>query len=315
MKISMIGPGIMPIPPTGWGGVEIFIWDCKNALEKLGHEIQIVNVRNANEIIEDVNSFKPDFVHLHYDQYYQVMKFIDCPTRAITSHYPFLENPEPGYEWILTELNKSESAIIALTDPIKQSFISHGGRDENIHVMPFGIEGSDFIFKEKQIKHPNRSIYLSKIEPRKRQSLFQGKGLGIDFAGNLHDGNFNSTSEEYIGIWNRERVTSDLTEYANMILLSSSEGHARVCIEGLISGLGLVVSEFATAHLDLSKPFITVIPEEKIKDYEYIKKETEKNREISLGMRKEIRQYCLDNFVWSAIVKRYEKIIKQISGS
>ena len=315
MKISMIGPGIMPIPPTDWGGVEIFIWDCKNALEKLGHEIQIVNTKNVNKIIKEVNSFEPDFVHLHYDQYCQVMKFVDCSAQAITSHYPFLENPEPGYEWILTGLNRSGSAVIALTEPIKQSFINYGGQEDNIYVMPFGIEGSDFKFKKEQIKYPNRSIYLSKIEPRKRQSLFQGKELGIDFAGNLNDGDFNSTSKEYIGVWKRGEVTNNLTEYASMILLSLSEGHARVCIEGLIAGLGLVVSEFATAHLDLSKPFITVIPEEKIEDIEYLKKEIEKNRETSLRMREEIRQYCLDNFVWSAIVKRYENIIEQISKS
>ena len=35
MKISLIGPGIMPIPPVGWGAVEILIWDTKNALEKM----------------------------------------------------------------------------------------------------------------------------------------------------------------------------------------------------------------------------------------------------------------------------------------
>ena len=31
MKVTLIGPGIMPIPPTGWGAVEILIWDTKNA--------------------------------------------------------------------------------------------------------------------------------------------------------------------------------------------------------------------------------------------------------------------------------------------
>ena len=36
MKIVLIGPGIMPIPPTGWGAVEILVWDTKIALEKLG---------------------------------------------------------------------------------------------------------------------------------------------------------------------------------------------------------------------------------------------------------------------------------------
>ena len=43
MKVAIVGPGIMPIPPTGWGAVEILIWDQKLALEKLGHEVQIVN--------------------------------------------------------------------------------------------------------------------------------------------------------------------------------------------------------------------------------------------------------------------------------
>ena len=67
MKISIIGPGIMPIPPTGWGAVEILIWDSKNALESLGHEVQIVNTKDTTEIISQINSFNPDFVHIQYD--------------------------------------------------------------------------------------------------------------------------------------------------------------------------------------------------------------------------------------------------------
>jgi len=35
MKIGFIGPGIMPIPPDGWGAVESLIDDYRNALESL----------------------------------------------------------------------------------------------------------------------------------------------------------------------------------------------------------------------------------------------------------------------------------------
>ena len=66
MKISIIGPGIMPIPPTGWGAVEILIWDQKLALEKLGHDVDIVNTKSPVEIIQKVNSYRPDFVHIQY---------------------------------------------------------------------------------------------------------------------------------------------------------------------------------------------------------------------------------------------------------
>ncbi len=48
MKIVLIGPGIMPIPPTGWGAVEILVWDTKIALEKLGHEVLIINTKWKN---------------------------------------------------------------------------------------------------------------------------------------------------------------------------------------------------------------------------------------------------------------------------
>ena len=74
MKISIVGPGIMPIPPTGWGAVEILIWDSKNALEKLGHEVQIVNTQSPVEILQQINSFRPDFVHVQYDDFIEL-----CP--------------------------------------------------------------------------------------------------------------------------------------------------------------------------------------------------------------------------------------------
>ena len=65
MKVSIVGPGIMPIPPTGWGAVEILIWDQKLALEKLGHEVQIVNTQSPVDILKQINSFRPQFCLLY----------------------------------------------------------------------------------------------------------------------------------------------------------------------------------------------------------------------------------------------------------
>ena len=66
MKIAIVGPGIMPIPPTGWGAVEILIWDQKLALEELGHEVRIVNTASGIEILKEINEFRPDFVPVSY---------------------------------------------------------------------------------------------------------------------------------------------------------------------------------------------------------------------------------------------------------
>ena len=45
MKIIIVGPGIMEIPPKGWGAVEILIWDQYSALKKIGHSVFIVNTK------------------------------------------------------------------------------------------------------------------------------------------------------------------------------------------------------------------------------------------------------------------------------
>jgi hypothetical protein len=50
MKIALIGPGIMPIPPDGWGAVESLIWDYAVELDELGHEGMIVNTPDWDEI-------------------------------------------------------------------------------------------------------------------------------------------------------------------------------------------------------------------------------------------------------------------------
>ena len=76
----------MPIPPIGWGAVEILIWDIKLALESLEHQVQIINTKDPNQILQEIDSYKPDFVHIQYDDFIGLYPYINYP-KAITSHY------------------------------------------------------------------------------------------------------------------------------------------------------------------------------------------------------------------------------------
>ena len=58
MIINQITPGIIPIPPNGWGAVEKIIWVYKQELEKLGHK---VNIPYLNSALSD----NPDIIHIH----------------------------------------------------------------------------------------------------------------------------------------------------------------------------------------------------------------------------------------------------------
>lgn len=43
MKVVLLGAGMIPIPPPGYGAVEKHVWNLSRALEARGHEVRIVN--------------------------------------------------------------------------------------------------------------------------------------------------------------------------------------------------------------------------------------------------------------------------------
>lgn len=58
MKIIQVTPGVMPIPPKGWGAVEKIIWEYKKQLDFLGYETEI---RYCDEVTQEPGQI----VHVH----------------------------------------------------------------------------------------------------------------------------------------------------------------------------------------------------------------------------------------------------------
>ena len=310
MKIVLIGPGIMPIPPTGWGAVEILVWDTKNALEELGHEVLIINTKNARDIIDKINAFRPDFVHVHYDEFVPLVPFIQYPN-AITSHYGYLERPKMfgGYTNVANEFMRIKPNVFCLSEGIEKVYNVMFNLP-NTFITPNGVNLNEFNFISDP-EHPDRSIYLAKIDYRKRQHLFQSID-SLWYAGNIADDRFN-TKKNYLGEWSKDRLYNELTEYGNLVLLSDGEAHPLVCMEALVAGLGVVVCEWGKANLDTTKEFITVIPEDKIEDISYVEEQIIKNREYSIAHRDEIREYG-EQFEWVKVIEKHylpnvEKVI------
>lgn len=57
MKIAQITPGLISIPPNGWGAVESIIWYYKIYMERAGHTVDIC------QVTDDLSSY--DYVHAH----------------------------------------------------------------------------------------------------------------------------------------------------------------------------------------------------------------------------------------------------------
>jgi hypothetical protein len=116
----------------------------------------------------------------------------------------------------------------------------------------------------------------------------------------------------YLGEWDKEYLYENLTNFSNLVLLSDGEAHPLVCLEALSAGLGLVISEFATANLDLTKPYIDVIPESRINDIEYINSVITENRVKSRNHRDDIKKYS-EEFDWhKLIMNNYIPLVKKL---
>jgi len=305
MKICMVGLGQNPIPPIGWGAVEILIWDYKQILEKMGHELIVVNTPDKNEIIQICNSENPDFIHVQYDVFWDICESFNCKNVAITSHYGYIDQEnryDHGYTQIFNGfLSFVNTKIFALSPSNAEKYLKSGFDPNRIRVVPNGVREDLFRFSD-ECEYPDRSIYLAKIEPRKRQHLFHdipdlyfvGRNSNVQYNGNNH-----------LGEWSKDYLYNNLTRYANLVLLSDGEAHPLVCMEAMSAGLGLVISEFSTANLDTDLPFIDVIPESKINDLEYIKGIIRSNQEKSIRMRNEIRSYVTENFSWEKIISNH----------
>jgi len=317
MKICIIGPGILSIPPKGWGAVEILIDDYRKNLEKLGHEVCIVNTKIREQIIDLTNALNPDFVHVQYDEFINIVSHLNCENIAITSHYGYLEQSnrwDPSYQAIFWQFVNSKSNIFCLSPGIKEVYSRGGISEDRLYVVPNGVRNDLFKFNLEP-KYTDRTMYLAKIDFRKRQHILQSVP-SLYFAGNLADDRFDSSSPRYLGEWSKVHLYEHLTDYPNLALLSDGEAHPLVCMEAMSAGLGLVLSEPSVANLDLSLPFIDVIPNNKLDDIQYIEEIVSKNREKSVVMREDIRNYVVENFSWESIVKNHyltavEKVIKK----
>lgn len=323
MKLALIGPGIMPIPPNGWGAVESLIWDYALELDELGHEGTIINTPNWDEIIKYLNEDSYEFAHLHYDVFHPIMDRIseetNIPKLAISSHYPYIDQPHmhrrDGYDrtfdWII---NNKKYYVFCISKKDYNTFKNAGADESRLILSENGANHKRFTYRSEALK-AERSLYLGQVYHRKKQWIYQCID-SIDFVGQNTGSTPFDPSINYLGEWTDEYKREHFTDYGSLILLSDGEnGTPLVVKEAMVNGLGVVISEYAAHDLPKGLPFVTVIPNEKLEDIEYVEEKIKENREVSVDMRDDIRQFAIDNFSWENLVKLYAENIEKLKSN
>lgn len=312
MNLAFVCAGDINIPPKSWGAVEILVWEYYQRLMSKGHKVDIYNIKDIQWVKKELESSYYDFVHLQHEDLLPMLEDVQVNKMAITAHCGWAAdytNYYPYYWKTFKHIINTKHFLFALSEEIKNNYINFGIKKNKIFITKNGVDTK----KYNKINYPlfdNRSIFLGKIEHRKRQYLLSDKELNIDFVGFGDELKLSSTNR-MVGLWSKEKIYSDLTNYSNLVLLSISEAHPLVCMEALAAGCGLVLSEKACANLDLSKKFISVIPENKLYDKNYLSEIIEENRKYSNKNREEIIEYS-KLFDWDNVVDSYENLVKEI---
>lgn len=341
--IVLIGPGQMPIGGnTKWGAVENLIHSYQTELTKLGHTVYIVNSQNPKTIVEQVRYIRPDVVHIQYDDFGYLASQLGLYAKLVflTSHFAYLDQPS---RWGSGYLNVWNSCLgvshdvsfgitrnmhdkkieepayagkifhLALSQRILEIYQSHGA--SNVFITPNGAHETKFQMTEIP-KYPDRSICVAKIEARKRQHVLL-HNPSVYFAGPIaSNSSFPPTHPTWLGEWDRERLYTELTQYGNMVLLSDGEAHSLAVVEALMSGLGVVLSECATANLGPKPypPWISVVNAKQMYQRGTLDAIIAENRTISIQHRKEIRQFAERRFSWTRLTERYTRLVGSLLG-
>ena len=315
MRICLIGPSGSRIPPSGWGAVESLIWDYFLEIKKDPDIQALILTDSENIIMERCNLYEPDVVYIMYDDYAYMSQYLKCKKIFLMTHFAFITSPHltTTFSWYYHEIFmqaikcQKYLTLNALSEEIAEVYRSLGFQGK-INVISNGASRDNFRFTDSPL-YPLRSIYVGKIEERKKQHRYQSLP-NLYFAGNYQDSSFDVSMPRYLGEWQKHQLYEELTNYTNLVLLSDGEADPLVVKEALMAGLGVVVSECASANLDRRKPFITIIPDDKLDDIYYVTCAVDKNRMESLRFRKQIREYAISNFSWEVVVKKFMQVVK-----
>lgn len=169
MKIVQITPGLIQIPPNGWGAVEKIIWAYKLELEKLGHEVDI-------KYSGEVNQGDYDIVHVHVANL-----AIDLADRGIpyvfTMHDHHSEVFGKFSQCFQDNLKAIELSVLSLVPA--EHLISYFGNPSNLRYLPHGVDVNFFEAKNREVSQSGHRLLCVGKNGYFNDENFDRKGFGL----------------------------------------------------------------------------------------------------------------------------------------
>lgn len=315
-RIVVVGPGLIPIPPNGWGAVETII---QEQIPPLAARYSLT-ILNSQRLIDWIRArpWSASLILCHSDRALPVAllmsKIFGAPVLA-ASHFPYLAFPHqwpPGFERVFRRL-MSCAGILCLSPAIYDMFRINGFEGD-LSIAPNGSN-----FKPLDVPEATKgAVCVGSVEPRKRQVdlMIRFPNLDIDFIGEVRDARIeevdpNVRKRRFLGSGSREQLQETLGEYACLILMSDGEADSLVLYEAQLAGLEVIVTPQALGAQDARQPWIHVLDYES-DDVERLEDLIAEIRARSQQTRSSIRRYAKTHYSWDSRVKPWMESIERL---
>jgi len=142
MEILQIHPGMLPIPPVGWGATEKVIWNYKLQLDKKGHPTKI-------EYLDYIIPYKVNFTHFH---------MANLALQGHSRGIPYVFSLHDHHTEILgkdSEVYKKnllaiKNSIFSITH--NEKYVELFDETDKLFYLPHGVDTELYNFKDKNFE-------------------------------------------------------------------------------------------------------------------------------------------------------------------
>ncbi|MCI4331938.1 MAG: glycosyltransferase family 4 protein [Thermoplasmata archaeon] len=338
MRVLLVGTGVQPIPPPGYGGVERTIAELARALRDAGEDPVVVNRVRAGRSVDEywfawelpklMRAQQYDVVHASTPVVAQRLSMARIPFVYTTHSRHWFECSGARQRWGLyleRRAVRRAARAIALTDTLRRRIATLVPSARSPQVIPIGVD-TDAFRPDPERRTGRRVLGVGIVRPFKRWELaaraLRGTGWELRIAGPVPDAAYADLVRragdrvELLGEVSEPRLRELYAESDVLVHPSRVELLAGVVLQGLSAGLPVLGAE---PIVDLVETGVTGAiapvgsPEEELVRFLHtwaVRLRDEPDTRRSMGAH--AREVALTRFAWTNVAEAHRSLYRAV---